>query len=111
MLRPTPGVWELLSPGTAVPKSTKTSDLPEVLVRIGVGGKRFQALLLGGSEGRYSQWSLLSWAQEEQCHLGHLCSRYAVACVGLRFNPRGLPAGRSTVLCSQLLLRGGVHDE
>lgn len=46
-----PGVWELLSPGTAAQLlGTQTSDLPEAGIG-GVGGKRFQALLLGGIEG------------------------------------------------------------
>lgn len=55
-LGPTPGAWELLSPGTAVQLwGSKTSDLPQAGIG-GTGGKCFQALLLGGGgEGRYSQ--------------------------------------------------------
>lgn len=50
-LGPTPGAWELLSPGTAVQLwGSKTSDLPQAGIG-GTGGKCFQALLLGGRRG------------------------------------------------------------
>lgn len=78
-LGPTPGAWELLSPGTAVQLwGSKTSDLPQAGIG-GTGGKCFQALLLGGGRRGTLLPMPLPWACAPSASWRSACPQGALA--------------------------------